>query len=395
MKQNPLEILKIYQPNSERLSLKEIFEDLTRISEIKKCSFCGCNAGTLKEFAELAQAVGENELAAKAGELQIKINGQKKYDCLGCNPCYPADISNLLFEISDNQGDENKEEPCSSESCSCNTPKPKNKWPVEKGSFFIGNEKATVAIDTLSNTKLPGQLFESLKDKIAIAGYCETENIGVEKVVKNIISNPNIRSLIICGNESGQDMMGGHFSGQALLALHSNGMNEKNRIIGAKGKRPVVKNLSTGQVERFQSQIEIIDLIGNNSMEDIIRYTEIARSKKKTTSDKKGMYEFVNNEIIAQNPPKLHLDKKGYFVILPNKPEKKIFVEHYANNGELLQTIVGNDAAAIYYTIIEKGFISLPDHCAYLGKELTRAEYFIKYGIPYVQDKALGELADE
>ena len=195
MKQNPLEILKIYQPNSNRLSLKEIFEDLTRISEIKKCSFCGCNAGTLKEFAELAQAVGENELAAKAGELQIKINGQKKYDCLGCNPCYPADISNLLFEISDNQGDENKEEPCSSESCSCNTPKPKNKWPVEKGSFFIGNEKATVAIDTLSNTKLPGQLIESLKDKIAIAGYCETENIGVEKVVKNIISNPNMSPL--------------------------------------------------------------------------------------------------------------------------------------------------------------------------------------------------------
>ena len=89
------------------------------------------------------------------------------------------------------------------------------------------------------------------------------------------------------------------------------------------------------------------------------------------------------------------LDKKGYFVIIPDKSEHKIFVEYYANSGELLQTIVGEDASSIYYTIIEKEFISKLDHCAYLGKELTKAEYFIKYDIPYRQDKALGELIDE
>ena len=122
---------------------------------------------------------------------------------------------------------------------------------------------------------------------------------------------------------------------------------------------------------------------------------DIAHSKKKRIFDGKEVNSLANSEITAQNPQKLRLDKKGYFVILPNKSEKKIFVEHYANSGELLQTIVGNDAASIYYTIIEKEFISKPDHCAYLGKELTKAEYFIKYNIPYVQDKALGELTDE
>ena len=70
-------------------------------------------------------------------------------------------------------------------------------------------------------------------------------------------------------------------------------------------------------------------------------------------------------------------------------------MEHYANSGELLHTIAGNDAASIYYTIIEKEFISRPDHCAYLGKELTKAEYFIKYDIPYIQDRALGEIEEE
>jgi tetrahydromethanopterin S-methyltransferase subunit A len=395
MRQKPSEILKIYQPNRKQLSLKEIFNDLKHISKIKKCSFCGCNQDTLKEFSELAQANGEKELAEKAIELENKIANQKKYECLGCNPCYPADISNLLFEISDNEDAENKTESCASDSCSCDIPKSKDKWPIERGDYFVGNEKASVAINTLSNTELPKNLIKTLKDKIAIVGYCETENIGVEKIVKNIISNPNIRTLIICGNESGQNMMGGHFSGQALLSLYANGIKEKNRIIGAKGKRPIVKNLNKEQIDRFQSQIEIINLIGNNSIENISQSVNIALSKKKKVFDKQVINGFLKSEIIAQNPQKLRLDKKGYFVIIPDKSENKIFVEYYTNSGELLHTIVGNDASSIYYTIIEKGFISKLDHCAYLGKELTKAEYFLNYDIPYRQDKALGELTDE
>jgi tetrahydromethanopterin S-methyltransferase subunit A len=190
-------------------------------------------------------------------------------------------------------------------------------------------------------------------------------------------------------------MMGGHFSGQALLSLHTNGINEKKRIIGAKGKRPVVKNLNKDLVERFQSQIEIIELIGNNSMADISQNVVIALSKEKESFKEKEIKAISNNEIIAQNPEKLRLDKKGYFVIIPDKSEHKIFVEYYANSGELLHTIIGDDASSIYYTIIEKEFISKLDHCAYLGKELTKAEYFIKYEIPYRQDKALGKLSDE
>jgi len=395
MKQNPSEILKIYQTNSEQLSLKEIFDDLKHISEIKKCSFCGCNADTLKEFAKLAKTNGENGLAKKSLKIESVISGQKRYECLGCNICYPADVSNLLFELNDNKNNETKTDSCETDSCLCDTSKSENKWPIERGNYFVGNKKASVAINTLSSTELPKQLIKLLKDKIAIVGYCETENIGVEKIVKNIISNPNIRTLITCGKESGENMMGGHFSGQALHSLYANGINEKSRIIGAKGRRPVLKNLNKEQIKYFQSQIELVELIGNNSADDIIKNVDMANSKKKTTFNTEKNFKLSNSNIVAKNPEKLRLDKKGYFVILPNKAEHKIFVEYYANSGELLQTIVGNDAASIYYTIIEKEFISKLDHCAYLGKELTKAEYFIKYNIPYIQDKALGELVNE
>ncbi|WP_163714623.1 DUF4346 domain-containing protein [Mangrovibacterium lignilyticum] len=395
MNQKTPEILKVYLPNKRQLSLQEIFEELKHISEIKKCSFCGCNRNALTELAELAAANNEKELAAKAFEMATKITNQKKYECLGCHPCRPANLSNLLFEMGDLKPGA-KSMICSSPSCSCNTPEPTNKWPVEKGNYFVGNENASIAINTLSNKELPEELFKLLKDKIAIVGYCETENIGLEKIVKNIISNTNIRTLIICGSESGQDMMDGHFSGQALLSLHKNGITDTNRIIGAKGKRPIVKNLNSEQVERFQVQIELIELIGNNSADDIMQWVTIALSNEKQPFPEQAMNERSSNEIVAQNPQKLRFDKKGYFVIIPDQTTHKIYVEYYANSGELLHTIIGDDAPSIYHTIIEKEFISRLDHCAYLGKELTKAEYFIKYDIPYLQDKALGELtADE
>lgn len=394
MSKKPLEIVKVYLPTKGQQSLREIFEKLTHISEIEKCSFCGCNVNALTEFAELAEAKHEKELAEQAIEIRTKITNQKKYECLGCNPCLPAGLSNQLFEMGDNMPG-GKSLICSSPSCACNTPTPKIKWPVEKGDYLVGNESASVAINTLSNKELPGELFKALKDKICLVGYCETENIGIEKVVKNLISNSNIRTLIVCGKESGQDMMDGHFAGQALLALHKNGITDTNRIIGAKGKRPFVKNLDKDQVERFQAQIELVELIGNDSPDDIIQSVTIALSKAKQAFPEKAMDEESGNEVIAQNPQKLVFDRKGYFVIIPDRSEHKIYVEYYANTGELLHTIVGDDAASIYYTIIEKEFISRLDHCAYLGRELTKAEYFIKYNIPYLQDKALGELTDE
>lgn len=99
MKRNLLEILKINNPRGVNLSLEEIAEALNRFSQITKRSLCGCFADTLKEFSSIAEQNGKIELSEKAGILRSDVHKNKKYDCLGCNPCYPADISNLLFEI--------------------------------------------------------------------------------------------------------------------------------------------------------------------------------------------------------------------------------------------------------------------------------------------------------
>lgn len=91
----------------------------------------------------------------------------------------------------------------------------------------------------------------------AICGKVFTENIGIEKVVKNIIANRHIRFLILCGMEAK-----GHQTGACIKALHAGGVNEKGRITDAPGRRPWVKTLTPAQVSRFQKQVEIVDLIG-------------------------------------------------------------------------------------------------------------------------------------
>jgi len=95
-----------------------------------------------------------------------------------------------------------------------------------------------------------------IRDLVAIFGPDKTENLGIEKVVANIISNPNIRFLVLCGPE-----VRGHMSGDTLRALYDNGIDENNRVKGARGAVPYIENISTEAIERFQQQVELVDLI--------------------------------------------------------------------------------------------------------------------------------------
>jgi tetrahydromethanopterin S-methyltransferase subunit A len=117
------------------------------------------------------------------------------------------------------------------------------------GEFTIGDPHGCVAVVLLSLDYTP-------PDTTAIYGSLRTENIGIEKIVANIISNPNIRFLIICGNE-----IRGHRSGASLISLHENGIDKTHRIIDAPGAIPYIENLDLKAIQRFQKQITIINQI--------------------------------------------------------------------------------------------------------------------------------------
>ncbi|ADP76876.1 tetrahydromethanopterin S-methyltransferase, subunit A [Methanothermus fervidus DSM 2088] len=129
---------------------------------------------------------------------------------------------------------------------------PAEGWPVVSGDYIVGDPESPVAAVTLAShiEDIP------IDAGAAIAGPCKTENLGIEKVIANIISNPNIRFLVLCGSE-----VQGHIVGQSMKALHKNGVDDKRKIIGAKGAIPYIENLPEEALERFQKQVEIVDLI--------------------------------------------------------------------------------------------------------------------------------------
>ena len=81
---------------------------------------------------------------------------------------------------------------------------------------------------------------------IAIVGTLHTENLGIERLIANVVANPHIRFVVVCGSDSRQAI--GHLPGQSLVALARNGLDERQRIVGAKGKRPVLRNVGVALV---------------------------------------------------------------------------------------------------------------------------------------------------
>ncbi|MFP4051200.1 MAG: tetrahydromethanopterin S-methyltransferase subunit A [Thermoplasmata archaeon] len=131
------------------------------------------------------------------------------------------------------------------------------------GKYKTGNKNSPIAVVTLDTE------FHFPEDKVAIWGKMKTENLGIEKVIGNIISNPNIRFLIICGKE-----IRGHRSGNSLKAIVKNGIDEKSRIIEAPGAVPYIENISEEAVERFREQVEVIDKIDETEEKTILESIE-------------------------------------------------------------------------------------------------------------------------
>ena len=136
-------------------------------------------------------------------------------------------------------------------------------YPPEPGRFLRGNDLSPVAVCVIlkwPDDAIPPDVEQLVRVGVetgaALAGTLQTENIGIEKMVCNLVANPNIRYLVLCGPESP-----GHSTGQAVLALSANGVDEQQRIIGAESPTPYLYNLPPESVARYREQIRVVDLL--------------------------------------------------------------------------------------------------------------------------------------
>lgn len=360
-----------------------ISEMMSRIEtgmSLAKCRKCGCMAKALDVAESLAAGIGAGDVLAVVREHKQRMM-QIAYECLGCKRCWGAEASNLAHEA----GGGTESTCCEDTRIECN-----QGWPVASGDYVLGSPSAPVAVCTLSDTSLPAMMAEKAGNAVAIAGRCETENIGIEKVVLNIISNPNIRWLILCGADTE-----GHLPGDAMVRLKESGVDTSMRVHGTAARRPVLRNLSLVEVARFREQIQVIDRIGRADLDEIAELaTELADTAAPTLPDWEHQARRVPH-VEAKAPERLKLDEAGFFIIIPDHSRGIIACEHYSNDGTLTTVIDGKTANLIASTAIERGLVSQLDHATYLGRELARAEMAMEFGVEYVQDRALGTLPTE
>jgi tetrahydromethanopterin S-methyltransferase subunit A len=319
------------------------------------------------------------------------------YDCIGCKKCWGADaIIQLANHFEEVAPGECSSDPSSfaqrgSESVALDS-QLENSWPPHPGEYIVGNPTGSVAICALSNRELPQKLIAVVGPDLAIAGRCDTENIGIEKVVLNLLANSHIRWLLLCGVDAP-----GHRAADAFLRLKERGVDANMRVLESASWRPVLKNLTLFDVARFREQIGLVNLIGVTAVSKIVEAAQEAAKKPTaalsfpTTSNSSKIASRVER-LEARAPKTLRLDKAGFFVVLPQAATGLIICEHYENSGRLAHVIEGRQAALIAATVIQQGLVTQLDHAAYLGRELTKAETALKTGSHYEQDAALGIL---
>jgi tetrahydromethanopterin S-methyltransferase subunit A len=379
--------------------------EIARGMELKKCRKCGCMKDALDQAGRTFESSEEpkiRSLLPRISDYQARME-PLAYDCIGCKKCWGADatieLANHFHELElDTCGSGVpgaggiKSAVASSNRCASSSAIAA--WPPQPGDYVLGNPEGSVAICTLSNRDLPVSLIAAGEPAVAIAGRCDTENIGVEKVVLNLLANPRIRWLVICGTEAK-----GHRAGDAFLRLKERGVDVDMRVLESASWRPILKNLTLLDVAQFRQQIEEVNLIGVTDIEGILaavrdcshRPVQAFPAVPDDAAGRKDTLAAIE-QIPAKAPKQLRLDRAGFFIVLPQPQKGLIICEHYENNGRLAHIIEGRQAALIAATVVERGFVTQLDHAAYLGRELAKAEAALSDGITYEQDAALGRL---
>lgn len=352
-------------------SVDEAVRQLQSAAEAKKCWGCGCLHHSLEAITKALPPEQQSaELQEVIGTVRQRLT-PVKYDCLGCEVCYPPLAMNALS--------------IEGEACPAETVVEREGWPPLPGSYTVQRYQAPVAVCTLSDEALAKKLASLADPSISIVGTCQTENLGIERIVQNVLANPNIRHLIVAGADSRQAI--GHLPGQSLVALSQSGVDERGRIIGAKGKRPVLRNLSADAIEHFRQSVQVVDRIGMGTTPEIME-TVAACAARRLGPARPFASQRVVAKVRGYIPQKMTSDPNGYFVVYIDRGQKLLSVEHYANTGVLTVVIEGTTAAEVYIPCIERGLVSRLDHAAYLGRELARAEQALTSGGEYVQDAA-------
>ena len=257
------------------------------------------------------------------------------------------------------------------------------------GDVVFGDMASPVALCTLGSRSLLPMLAG--RPEIAVAGRVFTENVGVERMIQNLVGMVSLRYLIVCGRETQ------HYVGQTILALHAHGVDAAGRVIGSEATEPMLPNLQFDQLQAFQQRIQVIDMIGETDAAAIMERartmtaaTPTVRKQQDGPAAAPDEAESVERIAATRDPQSAwEYDPVGYFLVFVDRHNMRIRAEQYSQEHQLLRIIEGAGAEEIGHTIVRLGLVTVLAHATYLGRELARAETALKLGLDYEQDRPL------
>lgn len=129
---------------------------------------------------------------------------------------------------------------------------------------YLGNLKSDVAVCTLSSIDLMKKLVkDGILEDIALIGRLLSENKGIDSLITNTL-HYNIKKILLCGKE-----VTGHKTGDSLLMLYKNGVDNKGIIIGSTSPNPYL-TVSKKKMDQFRKKIIIVDRLGEKNVEKLI-----------------------------------------------------------------------------------------------------------------------------
>jgi tetrahydromethanopterin S-methyltransferase subunit A len=166
--------------------LSEAAVQIQAAADAKKCWACGCLRHALDA---MDVAVPESSRPATLAEAIASARARlvpQRYECLGCEVCYPAVALNALSGAGG----------CAADAAVCPTKPVETRvgWPPLPGSYRVLRYHAPVAVCTLNSEELIGPVSSAEPEAIAIAGTLQTPGLRTQKYeIKNKKPTTRIR----------------------------------------------------------------------------------------------------------------------------------------------------------------------------------------------------------
>ena len=127
-------------------------------------------------------------------------------------------------------------------------------WPIlYKQVLEVKDPKSSVGVAVMWTER--HVVADMLKD----TNYCAIGNLyssaGISAMIRNVYANPHIRKIVLWGADLSR-------SGQALLALKENGVDDNFFIIGDEKKGQIEKEIGKDAIDLFRKSVEVINLRG-------------------------------------------------------------------------------------------------------------------------------------